>query len=85
MYQLAEGDLYAETVKRRKEGLPIEIPQIKRDIQGVLSGLEFLEVNGISHWDLKPSNLLRSFGGDIIIGDVGHSAAFDASFEYKGT
>ena len=85
VYQLAKGDLYAETLQRLKEGLPIEISQIKRDIQGVLSGLKFIEVNGMSHWDIKPGNLLRGYENEIIIGDFGHSASFDASYEFKGT
>ena len=85
VYQLAKGDLYAETFKRLKEGLPIEISQIKSDVQGVLSGLEFIELNGLSHWDIKPGNLLRGYDNEIIIGDFGLSTSFDASYEFKGT
>ncbi|KAF9078388.1 kinase-like domain-containing protein, partial [Rhodocollybia butyracea] len=47
-------------------------------------GLIFLHQRGIVHQDIKPSNIMISSAGHIIIADFGASTALPFSFDYEG-
>ena len=49
------------------------ISNIKEDFQGLVSALIYLDLENLSHLDIKPSNILRGKDGHLKLADFGHA------------
>ena len=63
------GELFDYIVKNKR--LPVR--EVVRLFQQLLSGLEYIHLNGVVHRDLKPENLLLDENKNIKIVDFGLS------------
>jgi mitogen-activated protein kinase kinase kinase len=50
----------------------------------ILQGLSYLQINGISHKDLKPSNVLMTGNGNIQLSDYALAEIYDQRLSGKG-
>ena len=78
--ELAERDLFEEISIGE-----VDQSNIKRDIHGLVSALIYLNLEGMSHLDIKPSNILRGKDGLLKLADFGHADSSDDQLEYRGT
>ncbi|XP_065341768.1 cyclin-dependent kinase 20-like [Cloeon dipterum] len=65
----------AEMIKDARA--PLTEAQIKRYLEMLLQGVEYLHAQYIMHRDLKPANLLVSYKGVLKIADLGQARMFD--------
>ncbi|XP_059470396.1 cyclin-dependent kinase 20-like [Neocloeon triangulifer] len=62
---------------------PLTEAQIKRYLEMLLQGVEYLHSQYIMHRDLKPANLLISYKGVLKIADLGQARLFDLKANEK--
>ncbi len=80
--ELMRGSLQPAT---ESDGIDLDFLRIA--MTGCLSALDFLHANGITHGDIKPSNMLVDAQGRVKLGDFGlaRRASNDAGSLLKGT
>lgn len=59
--------------------------KVLRFTSGILSGLEYLHGNKITHGNLKPENILFDSKGNIKIADFGISLELEQTLKYANT
>jgi serine/threonine protein kinase/tetratricopeptide (TPR) repeat protein len=76
------GDCFnAESVTQKKADVPWQPDQLADVCERLLelaSGIDFLHRNGYAHCDIKPSNILVTPSGRVVVLDLGLARSFDS-------
>ena len=80
--EFVEGDTLTNMVKKRKT---LTLPQIKRVLVDVATGLNYAHENGVYHRDVKPDNIMVAKAGHIKVMDFGIARVVESDMTRTGS